>query len=183
MTGSRCSLCTFPYSRTRARSLHCACMRRTILFELNGRPIRLDADDGRSLLWVLRTDFALTGTKYGCGEGFCGACTVIVAGRTVRACQTALKAVEHKQVVTIEGLARDGVLHPLQQAFINHGGFQCGYCTAGMLLTAAVLLKEAPKPSRDTIVARMENNLCRCGAHTRIIAAIESVADESKAPA
>jgi aerobic-type carbon monoxide dehydrogenase small subunit (CoxS/CutS family) len=158
-------------------------MRRTILFELNGRPIRLDTDDGRSLLWVLRTDCALTGTKYGCGEGFCGACTVIVDGKSARACQTSLKAVEHKQVITIEGLAREGVLHPLQQAFIDHGGFQCGYCTAGMLLTAAVFLKENPKPSRAAIVAHMDNNLCRCGAHTRIIAAIESVADRMQAPA
>jgi aerobic-type carbon monoxide dehydrogenase small subunit (CoxS/CutS family) len=151
-------------------------MQRAIHFSLNDQPIRLDADDERTLLWVLRTDLALTGTKYGCGEGFCGACTVIVDEKTVRSCQTTLRAIEGKKVVTIEGLARNGKLHPLQRAFIDHCGFQCGYCTAGMLLTAVVLLRETPKPSRDAIISHMETSLCRCGAHQRIIAAIESAA-------
>jgi aerobic-type carbon monoxide dehydrogenase small subunit (CoxS/CutS family) len=157
-------------------------MQRAIQFELNGQRVRLDTDDERILLWALRTDFALTGTKYGCGEGFCGACTVIVESKTVRSCLTPLKAIEGKKVITIEGLARHGKLHPLQQAFIDHGSFQCGYCTAGMLLTAVVFLQETPKPSHEGIVAHMESNLCRCGAHIRIIAAIASVASAVESP-
>jgi aerobic-type carbon monoxide dehydrogenase small subunit (CoxS/CutS family) len=157
-------------------------MQRAIQFELNDQRVRIDTDDERILLWALRTDFALTGTKYGCGEGFCGACTVIVESKTVRSCLTPLKAIEGKKVITIEGLARHGKLHPLQQAFIDHGSFQCGYCTAGMLLTAAVFLQETPKPSHEGIVARMESNLCRCGAHIRIIAAIASVVSAVESP-
>jgi aerobic-type carbon monoxide dehydrogenase small subunit (CoxS/CutS family) len=157
-------------------------MQRAIQFELNGQRVRLDTDDERILLWALRTDFALTGTKYGCGEGFCGACTVIVESKTVRSCLTPLKAIDGKKVITIEGLARHGKLHPLQQAFIDHGSFQCGYCTAGMLLTAVVFLQETPKPSHEEIVAHMESNLCRCGAHIRIIAAITSVASAVESP-
>jgi len=149
-------------------------MKRSIRFGLNGQSITLDTDDDRSLLWVLRTDLALTGTKYGCGEGLCGACTVIVGDKAVRSCMTSLKNIQGKEVVTIEGLARDGKLHPLQQAFIDHGALQCGYCTSGMLLNAYAFLREHPKPSRDEIVAHMERNLCRCGAHQRIVAAIES---------
>lgn len=149
-------------------------MQRSIRFVLNGRPITLDTDDDRVLLWVLRTDLELTGTKYGCGEGLCGACTVIVSGKAVRSCKASLKNVAGKDVVTIEGLARDGKLHPLQQAFIDHGALQCGYCTSGMLLDAYVLLRDNPKPARDAIVAHMERNLCRCGAHQRIVEAIES---------
>src|ERR1035437_9010261 len=110
------------------------------------------------LLWVLRTDLELTGTKYGCGEGLCGACTVLVGGKVVRSCKTSLKNVAGKEVLTIEGLARDGKLHPLQQAFIDHGALQCGYCTSGMLLDAYVFLRENPQPSREAIVARMERN-------------------------
>jgi len=164
----------------RGRRLMWHLMQRSIAFNLNGEPVLLDTDDERSLLWVLRTDFALTGTKYGCGEGFCGACTVIVGGKAVRSCQTPLSEVTDKNVTTIEGLARNGILHPLQQAFIHHGGFQCGFCTSGMLLTAAVLLQDSPRPARDSIVAALENNLCRCGAHTRIIAAIAAVGSNPK---
>jgi aerobic-type carbon monoxide dehydrogenase small subunit (CoxS/CutS family) len=149
-------------------------MKGPISFTLNGRGVTLNTEGDRTLLWVLRTDFALTGTKYGCGEGFCGACTVIVEGNAVRSCLTLLKDVASKQVLTIEGLARDGELHPLQQAFIDHGAFQCGYCTSGMLLSAIALLREQPNPSRDAIVSRMDRNLCRCGAHQRIVAAIEA---------
>lgn len=151
-------------------------MKSSIRFTLNGRPITLDTDDERMLLWVLRTDLDLTGTKYGCGEGSCGACTAIVGGKVVRSCKTALKHVAGKEVVTVEGLARGGKLHPLQKAFIDHGAFQCGYCTSGMLLEAVVFLNENPQPSRDAIVARMERNLCRCGTHQRIVDAIESAA-------
>ena len=127
-------------------------MKSTAQFTLNGRPASLDTDDDRMLLWVLRTDLELTGTKYGCGEGICGACTVVVDGKAVRSCLTLLERVAGKDVVTIEGLARDGKLHPLQQAFIDHGAFQCGYCTSGMLLNAYALLLQQPRPSRDAIV-------------------------------
>lgn len=154
--------------------------KRSIRFGLNGRSVDIDTDEERTLLWVLRTDFALTGTKYGCGQGFCGACSVLVEGKAVRSCVTALKDVVGKDVLTIEGLAHKGELHPLQQAFIDHGAFQCGYCTAGMLLAAEALLRATPNPSRDAIVAHLEHNLCRCGAHQRIVAAIESVAGQKR---
>jgi aerobic-type carbon monoxide dehydrogenase small subunit (CoxS/CutS family) len=157
-------------------------MKHPIRFELNGRRVALNANGDRTLLWVLRTDLALTGTKYGCGEGFCGACTVIVEGKAVRSCLTHLKDVAGKSVLTIEGLARHGELHPLQQAFIDHGAFQCGYCTSGMLLSAVAFLQETPNPSRDAIVSHMERNLCRCGAHQRIVAAIESAARPASEP-
>jgi aerobic-type carbon monoxide dehydrogenase small subunit (CoxS/CutS family) len=153
-------------------------MKTSIQFGLNGRTVTLDTDDDRMLLWVLRTDYELTGTKYGCGEGICGACTVIVGDKAVRSCQIPLKHVAGKQVVTIEGLAKAGKLHPLQQAFIDHGALQCGFCTSGMLLDAVVFLGANPKPSRDAIIAHMEHSLCRCGAHQRIIEAIETAAQQ-----
>jgi aerobic-type carbon monoxide dehydrogenase small subunit (CoxS/CutS family) len=144
-----------------------------VRFILDGRSVAVGRGE-RKLLWVLRTDLALTGTKYGCGEGFCGACTVLVDGQAVRSCLIPLEDVAGKQVLTIEGLAPDGKLHPLQQALIDHGALQCGYCTPGMLLSALALLRETPRPSRDAIAARLEGNLCRCGAHQRILAAVES---------
>jgi nicotinate dehydrogenase subunit A len=155
-------------------------MRTSVRFRLNGKPAALDTDDGRTLLWVLRTDFELTGTKYGCGAGICGACTVLVEGKAVRSCQISLKEVAGKEVVTVEGLARDGKLHPLQQAFIDHGGLQCGYCTSGMLMNAFALLREKPHPTEEQIVAGMDDNLCRCGAHRRIVAAIEDAARRAR---
>ena len=148
-------------------------MKKSIRFKLNGRPITLNTEDDRSLLWVLRTDLELTGTKYGCGEGICGSCTVLVDGSAVRSCQTSLKEVAGRSVTTIEGLAKSDELHPLQKAFMAHGGFQCGYCTSGMIMNALGLLGKDPHPSRATIIEGMENNLCRCGAHQRIVAAIE----------
>jgi aerobic-type carbon monoxide dehydrogenase small subunit (CoxS/CutS family) len=151
-------------------------------FNLNGRDVTLDIDGKRTLLWVLRTEFALTGTKYGCGEGYCGACTVIVEGKAVRSCLTSLENVAGKAVLTVEGLARNGELHPLQQAFIDQGAFQCGYCTSGMLLSALAFLREVPHPSREAIISRMDGSLCRCGAHQRIVAAIESAAQRMSAP-
>jgi nicotinate dehydrogenase subunit A len=154
-------------------------MKTSIRFGLNGHPVTLNTDGDRMLLWVLRTDLELTGAKYGCGEGICGACTVTIGGKSVRSCRTPLKNVAGKDVVTIEGLAQNGKLHPVQQAFIDHGGFQCGYCTSGMILEASVFLHENPKPSRDAIVAHMERNLCRCGAHQRIVEAIESASRET----
>lgn len=141
----------------------------------------LDTDDGRSLLWVLRTDFDLTGTKYGCGEGVCGACTVAVDGAAVRSCQATLASIEGKSVVTVEGLERDGHLDPLQEAFLDHGGYQCGYCTSGMLMNAWAFLQKQPHPSREAIVQEMDGNLCRCGAHQRIIAAIEQASGKGGA--
>ena len=149
-------------------------MNKTLRFRLNGRPAALDIDDESSLLWALRTQLELTGAKYGCGEGLCGACTVLVDGKAVRSCTTPVKAVSGKEVLTVEGLGRDGALHPLQQAFIDHGALQCGYCTPGMLLAAHALLRRNPKPSRAEIAAHLEHNLCRCGAHQRILDAIEA---------
>lgn len=149
-------------------------MKRTIRFQLNGRAASIDVDEDRKLLWVLRTELALTGAKYGCGVGFCGACTVILDGQAIHACLTPVKEVEGRRVLTIEGLAREGKLSALQQAFFEHDGFQCGYCTPGMIMRAYALLQENPHPSRREILETMEGNLCRCGAHQRIVAAIES---------
>jgi aerobic-type carbon monoxide dehydrogenase small subunit (CoxS/CutS family) len=148
-------------------------MKRNVRFRLNGRPVAMETDDARMLLWVLRTDLDLTGTKYGCGLGVCGACTVAVDGEAVRSCQTPLASVQGKNVVTIEGLEREGRLHPLQQAFIDHGGFQCGYCTSGMIMNAWAFLQKEKRPSREAIVQEMDANLCRCGAHQRIVEAIQ----------
>ncbi len=145
-----------------------------IKFNLNGKSVQLKVDGNRMLLWVLRTDLGLTGTKYGCGESFCGACTVLINNEAVRSCQTSMKDVDGKDVVTIEGLEKNGKLHPLQAAFMEHDALQCGYCTPGMILTAYSLLKKNPKPSHSDIINGMEDNLCRCGAHQRIISAIES---------
>ena len=150
----------------------------TIRFRLNGRPVTLETDGTRSLLWALRTDLELTGTKYGCGEGLCGSCTVIVDRRAVPACQTSLASVQGKEVLTIEGLARGDRLHPLQQAFLEVGGYQCGYCTPGMIMRAYALLLEHPRPTREQIVQGMERSLCRCGAHQRIVAAIETASGQ-----
>jgi len=156
-------------------------MRDTIRFTVNGKAVTLEADPDRTLLWVLRTDLGLTGTKYGCGVGLCGSCTVVLDGREVRACQTNLAAVRDKTVTTIEGLARDGRLHPLQRAFAEHGGFQCGYCTPGMIMNAYRLLVRNPAPTRAEIIQGMEGNLCRCGAHQRIVQAIETAAESKGA--
>jgi aerobic-type carbon monoxide dehydrogenase small subunit (CoxS/CutS family) len=153
-------------------------MEETVKFNLNGNPISLTVDSSRMLLWVLRTDLGLTGTKYGCGESFCGACTVIVQDEAVRSCRTAVKDVGGKEVLTIEGLSKDGKLHPLQRAFMENDAMQCGYCTPGMILNAYALLKKHPRPSPSDIVAGMDDNLCRCGAHIRIVRAIQAAAKE-----
>ena len=152
-------------------------MKETINFRLNGKATTLELEGDRMLLWVLRTDLGLTGTKYGCGERLCGACTVIVGEEAVRSCQTPIKEVRGKDVTTIEGLAKDGNLHPLQKAFAEHGALQCGFCTPGMIMNAYALLLKNPKLSRDQIITGMERNLCRCGAHKRIVQAIESVSN------
>jgi carbon-monoxide dehydrogenase small subunit len=156
-------------------------MTQTIQFRLNGKAKTLETDGGRTLLWVLRTDLGLTGTKYGCGEGLCGSCTVIVGGEAVRACQLSLAAVQGKEVVTIEGLAEGNHDHPLQEEFADRGALQCGFCTPGMIMNAYGLLLANKKPSREEIVSAMDDNLCRCGAHKRIVEAIEAAAGRTGA--
>jgi len=151
-------------------------MPRTIPFTLNGRPVEVDVDPGRRLLWVLRSDLGLTGTKYGCGESHCGACTVLLDGRAVRSCITPVNAVEGREVTTIEGLAGDDGLNPLQQAFLDHGALQCGFCTPGMILGARALLLANPSPTDQEIVSGMEGHLCRCGTHVRVLDAIRAAA-------
>jgi aerobic-type carbon monoxide dehydrogenase small subunit (CoxS/CutS family) len=153
-------------------------MAATISFKLNGKRVRLKADETRKLLWVLRTELGQTGAKYGCGRGSCGACVVLVDDRPVRSCMAQVRSVRGKEVVTIEGLGKSGELHPLQKAFVQHDALQCGFCTPGMILTAYGLLRSKREPSREDIVKDMDRNLCRCGAHTRIIEAIESAAAE-----
>jgi len=155
-------------------------MKRPISFSLNGRATQVEVDPDRTLLWVLRTDLGLTGTKYGCGKGICGSCTVLLESNAVRACRLTVQAVKDKRVTTIEGLAGNGKLHPLQQAFIDHGALQCGYCTPGMLLSANSLLLRNPAPNRGEIISHMEGNLCRCGSHVRIIEAIQAAAAAMK---
>ncbi len=158
-------------------------MSESISFSVNGKPVRVDTDGGRMLLWVLRTDLGLTGPKPGCGEGLCGACTVLVDGRAVRSCQTAVKDVAGREITTIEGLEKDGRLHPLQQAFVENDALQCGFCTPGMILTAYDLLRRNPKPTRDEIVKALDDNLCRCGTHTRVLDAVESAASRMRGEA
>ncbi len=157
-------------------------MERTVSFRLNGKAARVTADDERMLLWVLRSDLGLTGTKFGCGEGICGACTVVVNNEAVRSCVMPLKDVAGKEVLTIEGLGRDG-LHAIQQAFEEQHAFQCGYCTPGMILTAYALLKKTPRPTRAQIIEAMDDNLCRCGSHPRIVTAIQQASQAVKAGA
>jgi aerobic-type carbon monoxide dehydrogenase small subunit (CoxS/CutS family) len=153
-------------------------MEEVVRFTLNGKPTALTVDSDRMLLWVLRTELGLTGTKYGCGMGLCGACTVLVDDKAVRSCGLPVKLVEGKSVTTIEGLARAGKLHPLQKAFMEHDALQCGYCTPGMILSAYSLLRENPRPSYSQIVEGMDGNLCRCGAHKRITEAVQAAAKE-----
>ncbi len=155
-------------------------MNKTIRFKLNGQPKRLTVDRERTVLWILRTDFGLTGTKFGCGEGFCGACTVLVNNKAERSCQLPVEDIEGKEVLTIEGLANNGKLHPLQEAFIKHDALQCGFCTPGMILNAYSLLLKNPNLTRKDIIAGMEDNLCRCGAHNRVVQAIQTASREMK---
>jgi len=144
---------------------------------INGVRRRVAAgDDERSLLGVLREELDLTGTKYGCGEGQCGACTVLLEGQPVRSCRTPVGAVAGRQVTTVEGLERDGRLHPLQEAFLEVGAMQCGYCTAGMIMSGVGLLEKNPRPTEQEIVRALGGNVCRCGTYTRVVAAIQSAA-------
>lgn len=148
----------------------------SIQFILNGKPVILEVETERTLLWVLRSDLALTGAKFGCGEGLCGACTVLVDDEATPSCQMTVGEAAGREIKTIEGLAPNGKLHPIQEAFVAHDALQCGFCTPGMILKAYSLLASNPRPTREEIVAGMEDNLCRCGAHVRIIQAVESAA-------
>jgi len=147
---------------------------------INGARRRIDAEPEKSLLSVLREDLDLTGSKYGCGEGQCGACTVLIDGQPMRSCITPVRAVAGKQITTIEGLESNGRLHPLQEAFLELGALQCGYCTPGMIMSGVALLKKNPNPSEQEIIRFMEGNVCRCGVYPRIVAAISKAAKAQK---
>ncbi|HER07971.1 MAG TPA: (2Fe-2S)-binding protein [Bacteroides sp.] len=155
-------------------------MEERIRFNLNGRETEITIDPTLTLLWVLRDQFGLTGTKYGCGIGFCGACTIILEDEAVRSCLLPVSDVNGKKLLTIEGLAVNGQPHPIQKAFMEHDGLQCGYCTPGMIMNAYGLLLKNPEPSRQEVIDGMQENLCRCGAHIRIIEAVQSAAREMK---
>jgi aerobic-type carbon monoxide dehydrogenase small subunit (CoxS/CutS family) len=147
---------------------------------VNGSRHPISADADRTLLSVLRDDLDLTGSKYGCGEGRCGACTVLIDGQTTRSCTTRVGAAEGKQVRTIEGVANGDKLHPLQEAFLEAGALQCGYCTPGMIMSALALLTGEPEPKREEIIRFMNGNICRCGTYARIVTAIEQAAKVMK---
>lgn len=153
-------------------------MNELIKFTLNGKPVELETDSSQTLLWVIRTELGLTGTKHGCGEGYCGACTILVDDVAQRSCTMSVKEIAGKNVTTIEGLAKEGNLHPVQKSFIMHEAQQCGFCTSGMIMNAVGFLKENPKPVRQDILYAMNDNLCRCGAYNRITQAIETAANE-----
>lgn len=148
---------------------------------VNQKHYRLLVDADRKLLWVLRDELDLTGAKYGCGEGQCGACTVLIDGAPVRSCLTPVSTVAGKEITTIEGLAQNGKLHPLQEAFIQADAMQCGYCTPGMILSAAGLLKKKPLPSEPEIRRALEGNICRCGTYPRIVRAVQMATANSGA--
>jgi isoquinoline 1-oxidoreductase subunit alpha len=147
---------------------------------VNGVSREVDAAPDQDLLFVLRDVLNLTGTKYGCGEGQCGACTVLLEGRAARSCRTSLRAAQGKAITTIEGLEQDGKLHQVQEAFLKHEAFQCGYCTSGMILSAVALLRENASPTDQEILRFMNGNVCRCGTYSRILAAVQSCASSSR---
>src|SRR5260370_25807650 len=148
-------------------------MEKTITFSVNGQSRTITTDPERSLLDVLREDLHLTGTKYGCGEGQCRACTVLADGKSIASCITAVSEVEQQSILTIEGLAKGDQLHPVQEAFLAEGAFQCGYSTAGMIMQAVELLAEDPKLSKTDVAARMQRHICRCGTYPKILKAIQ----------
>jgi aerobic-type carbon monoxide dehydrogenase small subunit (CoxS/CutS family) len=143
---------------------------------INGKSRKIEAEPATPLLWILRNNLDLTGTKYGCGEGQCGACTVLVGGQAVRSCVLPVSAVKARPIVTIEGLERDGRLHPVQEAFLKMSAFQCGYCTPGMIVASAALLDKKPKPTEQEIREHLEGNICRCGTYPRIVQAVRLAA-------
>jgi isoquinoline 1-oxidoreductase alpha subunit len=156
-------------------------MLKTLELQINGKSHQIKVNPERSLLSVLRDDLNLTGTKYGCGEAQCGACTVLINGIATRSCVTAVQNLSGKQINTIEGLEKDGKLHPLQDAFIKADAMQCAYCTSGMIMSAAALLARKSRPTRDEIIEHMNGNVCRCGAYERIISAIQIASGQKKA--
>lgn len=151
-------------------------MKERISFFINGQSVTLETEPDRPLLWVLRNDLKITSPKFGCGEGFCGACTVLVDGEPIRSCQKEISQIKGRQVLTLEGLTKNGQLHPIQQAFLKHEAFQCGFCTSGLILESLALLQKKPKPTREEIIKALDDHLCRCGAHKRIVAAVEEAA-------
>lgn len=156
-------------------------MARTLEFRVNGDPRRVPAEPDRPLLGVLRDELGLTGSKYGCGEGQCGACTVLIDGTATRSCVVRLGNVAGKEVTTIEGLeSDDGTLHPVQQAFLDCDALQCGYCTPGMIVASAALLAEEPEPTRERIVDALRRNVCRCGTYNRVLDAVALASDRMK---
>jgi aerobic-type carbon monoxide dehydrogenase small subunit (CoxS/CutS family) len=155
-------------------------MTRLIKLSINGKTQSIDVDEQTSLLVVLRDYLDLTGTKYGCGEGQCGACTVLIDGQARRSCITSVGAVAQSQITTIEGLEKDDRVHPVQEAFLAEGALQCGYCTSGMILSACGLLRKNPHPTETEIVDFMQGNICRCGTYPRIIAAIQRASHAEK---
>lgn len=148
---------------------------------INGQKHELQIDSGKNLLEVLRDDLHLTGTKYGCGEGQCGSCTILLEGRPVRACITRADNAAGREIITVEGLEQDGQLHPLQEAFLEEDAFQCAYCTSGMIMSGVALLNKNPEPSRRQIINAMQGNICRCGTYSKIITAITQAAQAAKA--
>lgn len=152
-------------------------MAKTISFTVNGKRERVLTDEDRPLLDVLREDLGLTGTKYGCGEGECGSCTVIMDGRPVRSCTTSIGLAARRKIETIEGLAADGNLHPVQRGFVEKEGLQCGYCVPGQIMSAVALLRDNPDPSREEIVEGMSDNICRCTNYGNILASVERAAE------
>ena len=144
-----------------------------LVLDINGAKLHTRASADESLLWVLRNRLNMTGTKYGCGEGECGACTVLLNGKATRSCITSVSDAAGAKITTIEGLERNGVLTPVQQAFLDEGAFQCGYCTSGMIVSATSLLRQTPHPSEEQITQAMDGNLCRCGTYPRIVEAVK----------
>ena len=155
-------------------------MNANLQFTLNGKPQRVSTDSRRTLLEVLREDLDLTGTKYGCGEGQCRACTVLLDGKPVRSCLTDATEVEGRNVETIEGLARDGGLHPVQEAFVKEGAMQCGYCVPGIIMTAVGFLRRNPKPSQTEIIEALNGNICRCCGYVNILKAVQRATQSAK---
>lgn len=153
-------------------------MEQKFSFSVNGRVVTVTTDPQRLLLDVLREDLGLTGTKYGCGEGRCGACTVLIDGKRVQSCQTPVRQVEGKTILTIEGVASGDTLHPVQEAFLAEGAFQCGYCTPGMVLSTVALLKEKPQPTDEDIISSLDGHICRCCGYPKILSAVRRAAGQ-----
>ncbi|HKW55904.1 MAG TPA: (2Fe-2S)-binding protein [Candidatus Acidoferrum sp.] len=155
-------------------------MAKPIELQINGKNYAVHSDPETPLLWVLRDELQLTGTKYGCGEGQCGACTVLISGIPRRSCQMPVSAAASKAITTIEGLEKNGHLHPVQQAFLDAGAFQCAYCTSGMILGGVGLLAANPNPTDEDIIQSLQGNICRCGTHPRVLEAVQNAAKAMK---